>query len=241
VVITEFDRAGHVPPHREDVADESIGPGDPGHHEDARIRRHDDRITVSTYAARRSDGPRHAEHGRQAERTPDAIGGCVVAGRNQGSVGRPCRIDTFAQAARGHRPVLQVLFGNEEQIDIAGELEMLKPVVQEMDCRAEVPLSEPAGEIPVGPDQYRHTGKRARQHQRLVTRFVQAGDDTGAVGHNRHAVLNDAASVAPGQHGRPFACLKKQSRNVLDDRCLAAPSDAKVADADDGTLQPAAP
>ena len=130
VMIAELNRATHIPADREDVADEAIGPGDPGDHEHARIRWNDDGITISGHAARCADRSRHPKHRRKAERASDAIGGRVVPGRNQGRVGCPCRVDAFTQAAGRHRPILEILFSDEEQIDVAREFQMLKPIVQ---------------------------------------------------------------------------------------------------------------
>ena len=110
-----------------------------------------------------------------------------------------------------------------------------------MDSRAEVPFGEPAGEIAIGSDQYGDTRKRPRQHQRLVPCFVEAGDDPSAIGHHGHTVFRGAASVAPGKHGRLFAFLQEQPRDVLDDGRFPAASDAKVADTDDGPLELTAP
>ena len=83
-------------------------------------------------------------------------------------IGGGRRVEPLAQTSGRHRPILQVVFGDEQQIDVARQLEVLKPIVEQVDGGAEPALGEPAGQIAIGADQHRHAGQRARQHQRLV-------------------------------------------------------------------------
>src|SRR5712671_406293 len=112
---------------------------------------------------------------------------------------------------------------------------MLKTVVEEMNRGAEAPFGEAAGEIAIGADQHRDAGERARQHQRLIARFVEAGDDVRAIRHDRHAIAGYAAPVAASEHSWMFALLEEQPGDVFDDRRLATAADAQVADAHDRT------
>ena len=114
---------------------------------------------VAGDAARRADRARHAEHRRDAERAADALGRGVVAGGDQRRIGRRRRVERFAQAAGRQRPILQIVFGDEQQIDVARQLEMLKAVVEQVDGRAEAALGEAAGQIAIGADQ--HARRRA--------------------------------------------------------------------------------
>ena len=94
---------------------------------------------------------------------PMRSGRGVVARGDQRRVGGGRRLEPFAQPAGGHRPILQILFGDEQQIDVARQLEMLKPIVEQVDGGAEAPLGEPAGEIAIGADQHaRRRAARAR-------------------------------------------------------------------------------
>ena len=106
--------------------------------------------------------------GATPKRAADALGRGVVAGGDQRRVGGARRVERLAQPAGRQRPILQIVVGDQQQIDVARQLEMLKAVVEQVDGGAELVLGEAAGEIAIGADQHRHAGQRARQHQRLV-------------------------------------------------------------------------
>ena len=129
--------------------------------------------------ARRPDRARHAKHRRDAERAADALGGRVVARGDERGVGDRRRADPLAQPSGGQRLILQVVFGDEQQIDVARQLEMLKAIVQQVDGRAEPALREPARQIAIGADQHADAGQRAGEHQRLVAGLIEIGQHAG--------------------------------------------------------------
>src|SRR6267142_2774562 len=60
----------------------------------------------------------------------NAIGGGFVAGGHQRGIGRTRGVEPFAQAARGHRPIGEILLRHQQQVHVARQREMLEPVVQ---------------------------------------------------------------------------------------------------------------
>ena len=84
-------------------------------------------------------------------------------------------LQSLAQPAGRQRLILQIVLGDEQQIDVARQLEMLKPVVQQVDGRAKPAFGEPARQIAVGADQHADAGQRAGEHQRLVAGRVEIG------------------------------------------------------------------
>ena len=136
-----------------------------------------------------------------------------------------------------HRSIGKIVLRHEQQIDFTCQLEMLKPVVEQMDRGAEPALGERARQIAIGADEHGDAGKRAREHQRLVAGRVEIGDDARAVGDDRDAVARDAPRVAVREDGGPLAAVLQHARQIVDHRRLAAAADAQVADADDGAGQ----
>ena len=126
----------------------------------------------------------------------------------------------------------------DQQIDVPPQLNVLKPVVEQVDARAELLFGEPTRQVTVGADEHGHAGQRAREHQRLVARRLDAGEDRRSIGHHGDAVLRRGASVAARQDGGPLAALDEQPRDGGHERRFPRAADAQVADADDGPTQP---
>jgi hypothetical protein len=173
VVVAELDDAGDFPADRQDVRDEAIRSGDAGHDEHLGPGRHDHRIARLGDVARRPDGPRHAEHRRDPEGAADPLGGGVVARGDQRGVRHRRGADALAQPPGRHRLILKVVLGDEQQIDVARQLEMLKAVVQHVHGGAEPAFRQPPRQIAVAPDQHADAGERAGEHQRLVAGVVE--------------------------------------------------------------------
>ena len=116
---------------------------------------------------------------RDAECAADAIGRGVVAGGDQRRVGRRRRVEPLAQAPGRQRPVLEIFLGDEQQVDVARQREMLKAIVEQVDGRAEPALGETAAEYRSAPTSTDDAGQRSREHQRLVAGFVEPREHAG--------------------------------------------------------------
>lgn len=114
---------------------------------------------------------------------------------------------------------------------------MLKTIVQNVNGRAKTTLGENAREEAVFRDGNNGARHGAREHQRLVSRAIEAGKPPGAVGHDNHAVAAIASVVAAAQNGRPFATVHEPLRDLGHERCLAGAADAQIPDADDRLTQ----
>ena len=135
------------PAGRRQIGKEALGPRDAGDGEHARSRVGS---TTESPAARPCDGSaeraRHANAGRHAERAADALGGrrrrrpCTSA-----RVGARRRGDRLAQPPAGSTRSVRSSSLDHEQIDVARQREVLKPVVEQVDRRAELLLGEPPG------------------------------------------------------------------------------------------------
>ena len=144
MVIAERHHAGDFPAGGGDVGFESIGTRDAGHEEHARRGRHDDRIARAGHHAGRADRARDAEHGRQIERAADPLRRRGVAGVHERRVRGRRRRQPLAQASGRERMIAQIVLGHEQQVDVPRQLEILKAVVQNVDCGAEPTLGEAA-------------------------------------------------------------------------------------------------
>src|SRR4051812_15397931 len=101
-----------------------------------------------------------------------------------------------------------------------------------MDRASELTLGERSREMPIGGDDHRHSGKRPRQHLRLITRPLDRFEHALAVTDHQHTIFVSAAAVTPAEDRRALASFEHQTRECRDDRRLSAAADDKVADAD---------
>ena len=136
---------------------------------------------------------------------------------------------------------MQVVFAGHQQIDVARQRKMLKPIVEDVNGRAQTAFGQAAGQKAIGADGDDDAGDGARQHQRLVAGRIDAGQHARPVGHHGHAGRRDAPAVAAREDRRPFTARDEQPGEVFDDRRLAGAADAQVADADHRTLEPVLP
>ena len=121
------------------------------------------------FRRRRRPGPRAARRPRRAA--------------SSGSRSRPA----------GSTAAVDVLVAGEQQIDVARQLEMLKPIVEQVDRRAEAALGEPAGQVAIRRDEHRRrpaacrasiSGSSPARSRSAQTR-VAVADDDDAVGRDR--------------------------------------------------------
>src|SRR5215510_8946947 len=118
---------------------------------------------------------------------------------------------------------------------------MLKPVVEDVDGRAEPVFRHHARHVPIGAhdDHDAFLLKRAGEHERLVAGVVDAGKHSRAVRHNRRAGTGMPSPISSRENRRPLPRRRQQPRDVLDERRLAAAADGKIAHADDRPREPA--
>ena len=140
---------------------------------------------------------------------PDPFRGRVVPGGDERGIRGGRRRDPFAQPSNRQRPIREVVLRREQQIDVPRQLEVLKPIVQEMDGDAELAFGEDAGEVAVGANQDGNTRKGARQHQRLVARGIEIGVHRRAVRHDRDAIERAAPCVPSRQNRGPLAAVER--------------------------------
>src|SRR5262245_53322246 len=89
----------------------------------------------------------------------------------------------------------------------------------------------------VGSNEDRDRWKPLSEHQRLVARGAEIGNDFLTVGYDGHAINRTRASVTAAEDRRAFAVSLQQLADMRDDRRLAGPTDTQVADADDRSSQ----
>ena len=82
-----------------------------------------------------------------------------------------------------------VVAPDDDDVDVAIELQVLKPVVEDVDGRAEVVLGHAARQIPIRRDQHRDARKLTREHQRLVAGARQIAANPVGIAHDDDAVL----------------------------------------------------
>ena len=160
----------------------------------------------------------------------------------QHRVGSGQRVRRFSQPAGRQRPGarVEIILFDDDQVDVPIELQVLKPVVQEMQGDAELMLGESSGEVAIARDEHRDARQLPREHQRLVARPREIRAKAGGVAHHDHAFLGLRARVASGENRWALAGLAKPSRQAGNRRCLPSPADGNVPDAHDGPAQAAA-
>ena len=169
MMIAKSHRADQVPARSRHVGKETLGLRDAGDREDTRLRRHDDRVRQLRDRARGAKRAGHVKRGRESRRAratrSTALG--YPAETSAASAAAPAVNGSRSRPA-GQRPVAQVILGDEQQIDVPRELQMLKPIVQQVDRGAEL-VARRGGRRGSGrADEHRHARERPRQHQRLV-------------------------------------------------------------------------
>jgi hypothetical protein len=166
-------------------------------------------------------------------------GGNLDAVRGKDGIGGNQGVERLAQApTRQRRRPGDVFARDDQQVDVAIELQVLKAVVEDVDRRPEVVLGEAAGEVAIRTGQHGRARQLPRQHQRLVARARQVGADAARIAHDDDAVAVLGAAVAAAQDRGPLAHLEQRLCDICRHRRLAAAANRKVADADDRSPEP---
>jgi hypothetical protein len=153
----------------------------------------------------------------------------------------PCRgIRRFPQATEGQDATAGDLARfRHEHIEIACQLHVLKAIVQYMDSRTELALRDEARKESVRAHGNDGARNLSCKHQRLVACTIEIGKHLTTIRNNDHTVARVTPAIATTQNGRALTTIEQPSRNFGDERRLASPSDAQVANADDGLSQAA--
>src|SRR5262249_34400877 len=153
VMIAKGERAGHQPAGGRKVRKEAFRTRNACDSEDCLPGRHDDRLGRRE-PAWRLDRPRYAGRLLDFQHASHWFGRsrivCIHEQRVRGSRAG----ELLAQTSRRNYAIGQVLIVYYQQIDIALEREMLKPIVQEMNGRAEPAFGKAPREIAIGADEY---------------------------------------------------------------------------------------
>ena len=112
------------------------------------------------------------------------------------------------------RRPLEVVARDDDDVGVAAQIEMLKPVVQHVDGAAEVLLGEAAGEVAARRDQHGDPVELPREHQRLVAGAIEIGADAVRIADDDDAVGRVAAAVAAAEDGRALAHVAQPRRDV---------------------------
>jgi hypothetical protein len=122
--------------------------------------------------------------------------------------------------------------------DVAIELEVLEPVVEQVHRGAEMTLGEASRQVAIARAEDGDARELARQHQRLVAGTIEIGAHALGVAHDHDAVLESAAGVSAAEDRRALPHLPQQARERGHGRRLAASAHSDVPHADDGIPQP---
>ena len=104
--------------------------------------------------------------------------------------------------------------GRHEQIDVAHQIEMLKPVVQHVHRASEPALGDAAGHVAARRDQHRGARNGAGEHQRLVSGALDIDQHAASVADDDHTLVDDLSRVAAAQNRRALAHLERASRAI---------------------------
>ena len=133
-----------------------------------------------------------------------------------------------------------VVTADDQDVDVAIELQVLKPVVEHVDRRAELVFGQAAGEIPIGRHQDRGAGELPREHQRLVAGAIEIAADPVGVAHDHDAVDRPRSRVTAAEDRGALAHRQQLARDRRHHRRLPAAADGEIADADHRPAQPPA-
>src|SRR5687767_3510139 len=115
---------------------------------------------------------------------------------------------------------------------------MLKAVVQYMHGAAEPAFGDSPGRVAARRHQHGGSWHGARQHLRLVTGALDAGEHPAAIADNHDTLVGDLSGIAAAQDRWALAHLEQHARDFGRERRFAAAANREIADADDGRGEP---
>jgi len=146
---------------------------------------------------------------------------------------------TKTPSRQGDR-VCDVVSPDEHDLHISVELQVLKTIVQDVNCRAEMMLGEAPGEVPILTHEHADARELSREHQRFVTRSPQIASNPGGVPDDDDAFNGLLTTVATAQDRRAFPRVPQHACDAGRNRRFASTTHGKIADADHRAAQPPA-
>ena len=159
------------------------------------------------------------------------VRGPALDAREEDGVRAAHRIQRLAKASpRGSASAAEGIAGvEEEEVDVAGHGQMLEPVVEHEEIRAEV--GRPPGGLDASlADDHDDSRGRSRQRDGLVAAAL--GGDQRALARRDDDDAARGAAVAAGEDRGPPALETEPPREKLDEGSLAGAPERQVADRD---------
>jgi hypothetical protein len=151
---------------------------------------------------------------------------------SRGGIGR------LAQSSkRQHPPASDLARRRHQHIEITCELHVLKPVVENVNRRAQPALGKRTGQKAIlgdGDDGLRH---RAGEQHGFIAGAIQVRKPARAVRDDDHAISTISSSVATAEDCGTLAGVEERACDQRDHRRFCRAPDAQVADADDRALE----
>jgi hypothetical protein len=129
----------------------------------------------------------------------------------------------------------EILPRDHDEIRVAVQIEVLKPVVEHVDGATKVVLGQASGEIPAAGREHRNAVEATRKHERLVAGAIEICADAARVAHDDHAVRRVAPPVAATEDRRPFAARAQPFGDKGGHWRFGTPASREIADADHWT------
>jgi hypothetical protein len=133
---------------------------------------------------------------------------------------------------RDHAPTRDLANRRHQHIEIPRQLDVLKPVVEDVHRAAELSLRQRAGQMSIGRHTYDRARHLSREHQRLITRLCERRRDRRAIRYDDDSVRLISAAIAAAQNRRPLAGVDQELRDGSHHRRFPSPAYGQIADAD---------
>jgi hypothetical protein len=140
--------------------------------------------------------------------------------------------------SRQHVAGTDLTASGHEDVEIARQLHMLKPVVEDMHGDPERAFGDDARQMAIFADTDDRLRQLTGEHQRLITGAIDIGEHRVTVGHDHDTINDPATLITPAEYRRAFTTRDQPLDEAGDERRLAGAADAEIADADHRSLQP---
>ena len=156
---------------------------------------------MAAHPSCRPEHPTDVER-RRRRRAPAAAAGAVAFSGCEQRVRRGSGGQRFAQPARRKDAIGQVFLRDQQKIDISSQREVLKSVVQQVHCGAQLALGQPACEYRSAATSTATPGSARASISGSSPAVIEPGEDRRAVGDHRHSVERQPPRIPAGQDRR---------------------------------------